>query len=89
MRVLPSSFSSTTVGDANFVNAYAAGGLTANAEVGNRVRIIARTGRGQQRVIISNTSTVLTIDTPWDTTPDATSRFIVEEQPGRTSRRRR
>ena len=42
------------------------------------MRILAGTGRGQVRRVSSNTATVLTIDTPWDTTPDSSSRFIVE-----------
>lgn len=82
LRAFPSTITPTTIGDANFVNAYNApgiSGLASNAEVGNRVRIIAGTGRGQERSIISNTPTVLTIDRPWTTLPDTTSRFIVEE----------
>jgi hypothetical protein len=53
--------------------------MTAGAEVGQRARIIRGTGRGQERSITANTPTTLTIDPPWDTLPDTTSRFIVEE----------
>jgi hypothetical protein len=42
------------------------------------VRIIAGTGRGQARRILSNTATVLAVDVPWDTAPDGTSIFVVE-----------
>lgn len=78
IRTKPTTFSSTTIGDAKFVNKLAPSGLTVNEEKGNLVRIIAGTGRGQHRRIASNTATVLTIDSIWETTPDATSRFIIE-----------
>jgi hypothetical protein len=48
-------------------------------EHGRIVRIFAGTGRGQWRRIQSNTATVLTIEGTWDTIPDASSRFIVED----------
>jgi hypothetical protein len=54
------------------------GGLITGAEVGNIVRIIAGTGRGQARRIVSNDATTLTADVPWAATPDATSIFVVE-----------
>jgi len=52
-------------------------GLLTNAEKGNIVIIIAGTGAGQWRSILTNSSTTLNVDTEWDVTPDATSIFIV------------
>jgi hypothetical protein len=40
------------------------------------VRLLSGTGAGQERVITSNTSTVLTVPT-WTTTPDATSTYEI------------
>jgi hypothetical protein len=55
-------------------------GLVVDGEVGNMVRIKAGTGAGQTpKPIISNTSTVLTVGTPFNPVPDATSIFTVEE----------
>ena len=42
------------------------------------VRILHGTGRGQTRTIASNTATVLTTQSPWDTTPDSTSVFVIQ-----------
>jgi hypothetical protein len=74
----PGSCSSTTIGDAKFVNGQIPGGMKVDQEIGNLVRIITGTGRGQVRRISDNTTTLLTIDTPWTVNPDATSRFIIE-----------
>jgi hypothetical protein len=41
-------------------------------------RILHGTGRGQTRTIASNTATVITTQSPWDTVPDATSVFIIQ-----------
>lgn len=79
MRTLPDIFTSDTIGDSNFVNYYAPTGLEVDKEKGNIVRIVAGRGRGQKRVIVGNTATVLTVNGDWDTIPDGTSRFIVEE----------
>jgi hypothetical protein len=81
MRALPTIITATTIGDTNFVNAYATNGfgVAGNEEVGHRLRIVKGTGRGQERNIVGNNNDSLTIDRPWDTTPDNTSRFIVEE----------
>ena len=78
MRSHGSINSATTIGDANFVNFYGSSGLTANAEVGNTVHIPSGTGKGQSRVIISNTTTTLTV-APWHTQPDSTSVFVIAE----------
>lgn len=80
IRTLATTFTSTTIGDANYINGGAGQpgtGLTPNAEVGNLVWIISGTGAGQQRLITANTTTVLTVATTFDVVPDATSIFIV------------
>jgi hypothetical protein len=41
------------------------------------VRITKGVGIGQYRQIASNTSTVLTVDVAWDTTPTSTSEYII------------
>jgi hypothetical protein len=51
---------------------------TTNQWANFQVRITAGTGRGQIRVISSNTGTALTTSTNWTTTPDATSEYVIE-----------
>lgn len=41
------------------------------------VTIYSGTGEGQRRVIASNTSAVLTLESPWTTPPDSTSKYTV------------
>src|SRR3990172_2295194 len=67
-----------SISDPKFQNAIYPAGMTPDAEIGNLVRVISGTGRGQVRRIVDNDATTLWIDTPWDVAPDATSRFIVE-----------
>lgn len=43
-----------------------------------QVRITAGTGKGQIRVIASNTATALTVSAAWTVTPDATSVYSIE-----------
>jgi hypothetical protein len=69
---------SSTITDSKWVNSVNASGLTANAEKGNLVRIIAGTGAGQTATIASNTTTAITISGTWATTPDSTSIFWIE-----------
>ncbi len=78
VRAAPSVATATTVTDPGFINREAPSGLNVNEEEGRVVRIIAGLGRDQVRRIVSNTATQLTVDKPWDTIPDSTSRFIVE-----------
>ena len=67
------------IGDPNFVNSFAPSGLTANAEAGNLIRIIAGTGANQPPIVISfNTSTMFALGTAWAVKPDATSVYIIE-----------
>lgn len=64
--------------DANWVNS-GGSGLTVDAEIGNLLRIFAGTGRGYTYRIKSNTATKVYIDGQWIVTPDATSRYTIEE----------
>jgi hypothetical protein len=65
----------TDTGYQNVANSY--GGLTASAEIGNLIRVIAGTGRGQPpSTITANTSTQLTFQPPL--LMDDTSIWIVE-----------
>lgn len=48
-----------------------------NGLVDYLVLIVAGTGQGQARTILSNTATVLTIGVNWTTNPDTTSRYVV------------
>lgn len=54
-------------------------GMRVGEEKGRIVRIIAGTGRNQKRKIVDNDMTTITVDPAWDTDPDATSVFIVED----------
>jgi hypothetical protein len=42
-----------------------------------KVLVTAGTAVGQERTVLSFSATALTVDTPWDITPDATSTYIV------------
>jgi hypothetical protein len=53
--------------------------MTANAYVGHVVRLVEGTGVGQERSIIANTATTLTVDRNWDVLPDASTHFVVSE----------
>ena len=53
--------------------------MSANAYQGMTVRITRGTGAGQERTVASNDTTTLQLTPAWDTTPDATSEFVVAE----------
>lgn len=72
VRCKATTHTATTIGDSLL-------DLTADDSVGRLVRIIGGTGAGQVRHISANTATVLTVDSPWETTPDATSIFWIED----------
>ena len=57
--------------------------MKANAYVDFSARIIEGKGLGQERLIISNSPTVVTVARTWDIIPDATSRFVISETPFR------
>jgi len=67
--------------DANWVNDLAGTGtgLAVDQEIGRLLRIIAGTGRGHIYRVKKNTSTRVYIDGEWTTTPDSTTRYIIEE----------
>src|SRR5262249_47108438 len=46
---------------------------------GTIVRITRGRGVGQERAVQSNTATTLTLASPWDMQPDATSFFVIAE----------
>ena len=54
----------------------------ANRWAGLELRITAGTSAGQVRAIVANTTNQLTLGTPWVTTPDTTSTYAIESQPG-------
>ncbi len=53
--------------------------MTADHYKGATVRITRGTGAGQERTVVSNDTSSLTVDTPWFIVPDATSTFVVSE----------
>jgi len=79
LRAKASAYSATTIGDAKWANATYPAGMVVDDEVGLLAQIIHGTGKGQVRRVISNTSTIHTLDQPWEVTPDATSVYIVRE----------
>jgi Putative phage tail protein len=64
--------STTTVGNGTLT-------MVVNAYRGAVVRITRGRGVGQERAVQSNTATTLTLTSPWDMQPDATSFFTVAE----------
>lgn len=48
---------------------------TVNQFTGYRIHLLAGTGAGQFRTILSNTSNTVTVDSTWATTPDSTTKF--------------
>lgn len=65
-------YSSTTIGNSGL-------GALDNDFTGALVRVTRGTGAAQERVVVSNTTTTLTVTPPWTVTPDATSFFVVAE----------
>ncbi|MBI3281327.1 MAG: hypothetical protein HYZ57_15940 [Acidobacteria bacterium] len=86
VEILPETpatdFSPSTIGNSSLQ-------LLVDEDVGRIARIQRGKGAGQERVIASHTATVLTLEPPWDVTPDATSVFVIAEsawQPGASGR---
>lgn len=52
-------------------------GYTVNALIGFSVRILSGTGAGQERLILSNTATAITVVRAWGVNPNSTSVFQV------------
>lgn len=78
IRYAASTASETEIGDYKFVTGRYPTGMEVNGERGNTVRIISGRARGQARLITANTSTVLTVDDPFDPAPELGDAFIVE-----------
>ena len=76
MELQPESASSihtsTTIGDGALQ-------MPTNAYRGATVRIVRGKGAGQERVVLSNNETTLTVEPAWDEEPDTTSGFAVAE----------
>ncbi len=54
---------------------------TTNQWAGHRVRIVAGTGAGQDRTVLSNTGATLTVTVAWGTTPVSGSSIYVLDPP--------
>lgn len=54
-------------------------GATIGAYNGMAVRIISGTGKGQERSIATNSTTKLTLTSPWSVVPDESSTFVICE----------
>lgn len=50
-----------------------------NSHNGRRVRIVSGLGRGQERTIVSNTASELTVSPKWEVVPNNTSEFVIAE----------
>lgn len=71
-EVSPSSCTASTIGAASL-------SLTVDEYVDRVVRITSGTGRGQEKVIVSNTPTTISIRGTWETIPDFSSKFTIVE----------
>jgi hypothetical protein len=54
--------------------------LAPNEFKGALLKIVAGTGRGQQRSILSHTANEFLLDSAWSTQPDSTSKFVLIER---------
>lgn len=79
IRTKADIFSATTIGDSKFQNSQYPDGADPDGEIGRQVWIISGTGAGQVKRITGNDETTLTIEGEWETTPDSTSIFVVEQ----------
>ena len=61
--------------------------LKANQYQAAIVRVTRGAGAGQERAVVSNTMTILTLDKAWSTALDATSWFVIAENSWRTGAR--
>ena len=64
--------SATTIGNSTL-------GMLANDFAGAVVRITRGTGATQERAVVANTATTLTVTPAWTVTPDSTSYFVVAD----------
>jgi hypothetical protein len=70
--------SGTATGGSSTTLVKSGAGWTTNQWAAHTVRITGGTGSGQARTVLSNTSTTLTIDQPWVTSPASGSTFTIE-----------
>jgi hypothetical protein len=73
-EVAATTQTATTIGNGTLL-------MTANEYRAATVRISRGKGAAQERTILSNTATTITVDSPWTIVPDSTSYFVVS-QPG-------
>ncbi|MDX2267843.1 MAG: phage tail protein [Bryobacter sp.] len=66
----PDSFSAATLGQSSLA-------LTPNEWNGKLLVIREGKGKGQERRIVSHTASLFTLESPWQTLPDTTSRFAI------------
>ncbi len=71
---LAGTFTATTIGTGTG-DSWA----TPNVYIGKLVRILEGTGTGQERPVVGNDDTTLTVSPRWSVVPDATSTFVVTE----------
>jgi hypothetical protein len=71
------SGTATAGGAATLTDSGAVFQTTSNGLAGVPVCIVSGTGAGQERIIQSNTGTVLTVSAAWATNPDSTSVYLV------------
>ena len=64
--------STTTIGKSGL-------GMAVDNFKGALVRVTRGTGSTQERVVVSNTDTTLTVNPPWQVEPDSTSYFVVAD----------
>ena len=69
---LADGFSVNTIGRSDM-------GAVSGAYAGMVVRIIEGTGRGQERLIATNSGTTLTVTSQWLVQPDGTSEFVIAD----------
>ncbi|MBL8213042.1 MAG: hypothetical protein JNK87_20165 [Bryobacterales bacterium] len=70
--LVATSWSTASIGNATL-------SMGVNAFAGKTVRIVAGSGAGQERRILSNTIGTLTVTPSWSVQPDATSQFAIAE----------
>jgi hypothetical protein len=80
MRSIGTDIGADYIEDDLWANAISGAGLAPDVEIGNLLRIIAGTGRGDVYRISGNTEIRITVEGGWNPTrvPDSTTRYIVE-----------
>lgn len=56
--------------------------FTADQWIGSYLTIKSGTGKGQRRLVVDNTTTAFTVTPAWDTNPDTTSVYYIENATG-------